>query len=167
MKALSLQQPWASFVTWGEKRVETRGWHTDYTGPLAIHASAEMPPVIRRLVAETPDILAILGKHRVSLDALPRGAIIGVVELVTIVEVERAIRMRHVVTPREQALGDYRPRRHAWLLRNAVALRQPVPAKGMLSLWETGAELDALVMAELRATREQAPVATSGGGRRR
>lgn len=39
MKALTLCQPWASLIAWGEKQYETRSWSTDYRGLLAIHAS--------------------------------------------------------------------------------------------------------------------------------
>lgn len=33
MKALTIQQPWASLVRRGHKRYETRGWSTSYRGP--------------------------------------------------------------------------------------------------------------------------------------
>ena len=39
MKALSLWQPHATAIALGLKRYETRGWSTDYRGPLAIHAA--------------------------------------------------------------------------------------------------------------------------------
>jgi hypothetical protein len=45
MKALTLHQPYASAVALGLKTVETRGWRTDYRGPLAIHAAARRPDV--------------------------------------------------------------------------------------------------------------------------
>lgn len=38
MKALSIQQPWAWLIVTGEKPVENRGWVSNYTGPLLIHA---------------------------------------------------------------------------------------------------------------------------------
>jgi len=38
MKALTLFQPWATLVSLGEKKIETRSWQTNYRGPLAIHA---------------------------------------------------------------------------------------------------------------------------------
>lgn len=43
MKAITLWQPWASFIAIGAKRIETRSWSTSYRGPLAIHASARSP----------------------------------------------------------------------------------------------------------------------------
>jgi len=39
VRVLSLLQPWASLLVFGEKQVETRSWKTDYRGPVAIHAS--------------------------------------------------------------------------------------------------------------------------------
>lgn len=42
MRAISLWQPWASLVSIGSKRIETRHWSTDYRGPLLIHASKRL-----------------------------------------------------------------------------------------------------------------------------
>ena len=39
MKAITLWQPWASLIAVGAKTIETRGWATNYRGPLAIHAA--------------------------------------------------------------------------------------------------------------------------------
>lgn len=38
MKALSIRQPWASFIIWGLKDVENRSWPTEYGGPFLVHA---------------------------------------------------------------------------------------------------------------------------------
>mgnify|MGYP000857869298 CR=1 FL=1 len=39
MKAISIKQPWASYVAGGHKVVECRTWSTAYRGPLLICAS--------------------------------------------------------------------------------------------------------------------------------
>lgn len=39
MKLISLWQPWATLVVLGHKKIETRGWTTDYRGPLVIYAT--------------------------------------------------------------------------------------------------------------------------------
>lgn len=44
MKALSLWQPWASLMAFGEKKIETRCWSTKFRGEMAIHATAKEPP---------------------------------------------------------------------------------------------------------------------------
>ena len=41
-KALSLWQPHAQAIALGIKPYETRGWKTDYRGPLAIHAAKKV-----------------------------------------------------------------------------------------------------------------------------
>lgn len=45
VRALTLRQPWASLVAVGAKTIETRGWSTDYRGPLLIHAAKRTPDV--------------------------------------------------------------------------------------------------------------------------
>jgi hypothetical protein len=40
MKALSIRQPWATFIAVGDKTVECRSWKTDYRGDLLICSSA-------------------------------------------------------------------------------------------------------------------------------
>lgn len=39
MMTLSVRQPWASLIAWGDKTIEHRSWETPYRGPLLIHAS--------------------------------------------------------------------------------------------------------------------------------
>ena len=39
MKALTLYEPYATLVALNLKKIETRGWRTNYRGPLAIHAA--------------------------------------------------------------------------------------------------------------------------------
>lgn len=38
MRALSIMQPWAWLIVHGHKDVENRTWHTNYRGPVLIHA---------------------------------------------------------------------------------------------------------------------------------
>lgn len=44
MKAISLHQPWASWIAEGKKTIETRMWSTRYRGPLLI-CSTKSPKV--------------------------------------------------------------------------------------------------------------------------
>lgn len=44
MKALSIRQPWADAIIWGDKDVENRSWKTDYRGPVLIHAAKAWGP---------------------------------------------------------------------------------------------------------------------------
>ena len=38
-KAISIRQPWADLIIYGEKDIENRNWYTPYRGPVFIHAA--------------------------------------------------------------------------------------------------------------------------------
>ena len=42
IKAITIQQPWASLIKYRAKLFETRSWATPYRGPIAIHAAKKM-----------------------------------------------------------------------------------------------------------------------------
>lgn len=157
MKTISLTQPWASLVALGEKRIETRSWATRYRGPLAIHASATLPKAAKVLLLCTPfhEVLTRRG-HAIShmLMAppkgvvphdLPLGAVIATAKLVTCIRLEDDLTVRDTLAlseaRHEQSFGDYSPGRFAWVLRDVVALPEPIPARGALGLWEFPDEL--------------------------
>ncbi len=78
MKALSVRQPFAWAIVHGGKDVENRSWATSYWGPVLIHAGMRWHDV-------TPAMLARRMGVQVPAD-LPRGGIIGRVEIVDCVE---------------------------------------------------------------------------------
>jgi hypothetical protein len=41
MKCITLWQPWASLILWGEKKIETRSWATQHR---VAHTPDETPP---------------------------------------------------------------------------------------------------------------------------
>jgi len=43
MRALSVQQPWATLIAEGIKTIETRGWYTRQLGPLLICSMKTLP----------------------------------------------------------------------------------------------------------------------------
>lgn len=134
MKALSLLQPWASLVVMGHKRIETRGWSTAYRGPLLIHASKGKAGKL--LVSEPP-----FTQHVADFNALPFGAIIGQVTLVDVVRIRAEDWLDaglEKLALEERAFGDYRARRWAWMLEDAVMFEEPMEMRGSLGLWETG-----------------------------
>ena len=128
MKALTIQQPWASLIIAGAKSYETRSWSTKHRGTLLIHAGARFPAAARLLCAQEPFVSALQGLHH---DDLPLGVVIGSVEIVTCIRVEDLAD----IDEREERFGDYRPGRWAWLLRHPVAL-PPIAARGMPGLFE-------------------------------
>ncbi len=154
MKVLSLLQPWASLVVLGYKKIETRSFQRSYRGPLLIHASKDKHGY--KSIDSGPFkqyfMPALWGdvplKER---QPLPFGAIIGKVNLICIRDTN-SIRMTRTVLPhyyddrgnlhhipftdQEEAFGDYSPGRYGWLLSDPVMFNDPIPAKGMLGLWE-------------------------------
>ncbi len=69
LKSLTVQQPFASAIVTGRKKIEYRSWRVSYRGPLAIHAGLS-----RRYVAES-------GADE---SKFAFGAIVGVVRLVDV-----------------------------------------------------------------------------------
>jgi hypothetical protein len=121
VKAISLWQPWASLWVAGRKANETRHWPTDYRGPLLVHAAKKI------CVDVAAELAAILedefGGHWAR--DLPRGAIVGAVELVSCRPTEQC----HV-DAEEWACGNYGPGRFAWGVQNAYVFCEPIPYRG-------------------------------------
>ena len=132
MKALTLTQPWATLVILGVKHWETRGWATGYRGPLAIHAAKgwTRDDIDFAFDLASRDILP-LALHAEPDTDLPRGAVLGTVDLLS---VHRSEQMHP--SPLGRELGDYGPGRWVWVLANPVRFPEPVPPRGALGLWE-------------------------------
>lgn len=99
MKAITLTQPYATLVSLGMKKIETRSWSTNYRGPLAIHAAKGLGPVggkrgLKALCATEP-FSAVLtpsleqwwnSRHSLADMAvrpfMPYGAIVAVCDLI-------------------------------------------------------------------------------------
>ena len=63
---------------------------------------------------------------------LPRGAVIGTVEIADCVPVEELV---DSLDNRERLLGDYSPGRFAWVLQNPVMFNLQIPARGQQGWW--------------------------------
>lgn len=149
MKALTLWQPWASAVAAGLKQAETRSWSTRYRGPLLIHASKLLPPVGVQVWESLRADFARVGLLDLrSPGSFPRGAILGIVDLVSVVGVDEVD-----VPDLERALGDYSPGRYAWLLERARALPEPLYVRGAQALWTP----DRTIVAEVERILSASP----------
>ncbi len=142
MKAISLTQPWASLVAWGEKQIETRSWATNYRGPIAIHASKGFPAWAKNLCWDQPFRLVLSRHFREaglgvvwSNPPLPLGAVIATAELEWCVKIDPGFEFP-AGPEHEHEFGDYPPGRYAWGFSNVKALGAPRPARGALGLWE-------------------------------
>jgi activating signal cointegrator 1 len=140
MKAISLLQPWASFVVKGLKRFETRTWDTKYRGLLLIHASKGKSEPSRMLCKMGTDAHLIE-----DYNTLPFGAIIGAVELVETYKTDFILEKCMISDynpPQslEAQLGDYSPNRFGWYLKNPIVFDKPIPLKGNLGIWNVPKE---------------------------
>lgn len=134
MKALTLTQPWASLMSFGDKTIETRSWRTDYRGPVAIHAAKTIPAWARDWANGSPAVRTMLNRRGVyQLSELPAGAVIATAVLTGCVSTDRLVREP---PGKDRILGDYSPGRFAWYFTDVVRLPEPIPARGALQFWE-------------------------------
>lgn len=157
MKALTLHEPWGSLIAYGYKRIETRGWNTEYSGPLAIHTAPNSPvsPFLEAFLLgkKTGDMsLADTLYPGGYWDAKDRsGCIVAVAWLAFCMKIPAdkpagwnicGDEPDYGVIPPplpELAFGDYTPGRYAWILMNVRRLREPIPCKGKQRLWNWAA----------------------------
>lgn len=161
MKVISLLQPWASLVVLGHKKIETRSWNTKHRGELLIHASKKFDERLKSICCMKPFRQILIEEGLLNVDncpvkfSLPTGAIIGKVKLEQTFRSEglheiistnaehwdvRSIKEFDSKYEQELALGDYSPGRYGWLLSDPVPFKEPIPAKGKLSIWDFDTE---------------------------
>jgi hypothetical protein len=152
MKALTLTQPWATLVALGQKRIETRDWWTSYRGEIAITAAKKFPEGARRLVPQEP-FASIVGAL-----PLPTGSVVAVVRLTECFKFDARTAMliegRSLLgklPDHEAEFGDYSAGRYGFVFADVVALREPVPCRGMLNIWEMPADVARLVEQQIAA----------------
>jgi hypothetical protein len=110
--ALSVWQPWAYLLVTGLKDTENRRWRTKYRGRLWIHASQRLDE----------NAYFALSSSGVSLpEHLPRGALVGAVELVGCV--------------RDSSSRWAEPGCWHWQVGRAWALPEPIPMRGRQGLF--------------------------------
>lgn len=124
MKAITLKEPWAWLVINGGKDCENRNWITRFRGRVAIHTSSKPYP------AEFSHAQSLIERERLHISMpkpLPQpsdlayGAIIGTVEIVDCVSRSDS----------PWFFGDY-----GFVLRNPIALAEPIPCRGFLNFWD-------------------------------
>lgn len=142
--ALTLHQPWASALfarlPSGErlKAWETRSWPPLVHGWLAIHAGKSDEG---RCLYGDEEIAPLLAASGLSAwDALPRGAVLGVVDLTGYYRTDDLERPAYAPAAREvsasdRLMGDFSPGRWIWRCANPIPFREPIPARGCQSLW--------------------------------
>lgn len=122
MKVLSVKQPWASLLVNGYKEFEFRSWKTKFRGKVLIHASKSV------------DTRVMDRFKTLDLD-YPTGAIIGVVEVVDCVEVDKDFEDK-LILENELVYGASRGRDgYAFQIANPKKFDEVIKAKGSLGFW--------------------------------
>lgn len=142
MRALTIWQPWASFLALGYKRIETRSWR-QLVMPgevIAIHA-AKRPEPDRLYGPEYKARQAVQNSYgwEAGAKAFPLGAVVALCTFDRIVGV--AAPDIAALSRRELALGDFSEGRYGWRVGSLAAMQEPIPCKGAQRLWTLPADV--------------------------
>ena len=119
MKAITLQQPWASLVAAGATNIVTRVWQTEYRGRLAIHAAGDISTDVRLRVLNqrvkghnhsyegsgSAVLNALYSAGFEDTSQIPLGAIVATCELVDVAPIGGATDFRTGIFEGDE--GDY------------------------------------------------------------
>ena len=122
IRALSIRQPWAHAILHLGKDVENRVWSTLYRGPILIHASGRLESNAHEVLSQYVDEPS----SEKTLRNLPTGCIVGVVDLVNIIEASKS---------KWAGRGQLH-----WILQNPKPI-EPIECKGRLGLWTPPAKV--------------------------
>lgn len=133
MKVISIKEPFATLITNGMKKIETRSWKTNYRGEIFIHASG------KKLAKEflTNDFVVDLIKD---MD-MNFGNIICRCNLVDCIYMDEDFLEYIKQNPTEYNVGEYKLGRYAWVMKDIKPIH-PIPAKGQLNIWNFDEEYE-------------------------
>ena len=121
MKCLSVSQPFADLITSGKKTIELRTWNTDFRGEFLVHS----PIKIR-----TEDC-----KRLNITKQLKTGVIVGKAEIYDVKSYKNTNEIK-----KDQifhfASKNFQKKIYGFMLKNAKALRVPIPWKGQLGFFD-------------------------------
>lgn len=126
MKALSVRAPWWWFILHGGKDIENRDWRTNFRGRVLIHAGKWWNSEEVKDDAETAVMLAPLRATpgpEITFERMRKfgGCIVGSVEIADCVE---------------DSVSPWFFGRFGFVLRNVIALPEPIPFKGALGFFD-------------------------------
>ena len=137
MRAITITQPYASFIADGFKRYETRSWPVGFRGNIAIHAAKRwnkrLASYLNQMTLDFPEL------EKYSYTKPPLGVIVAACRVLNCHRVEA---IRDQLSPLERAVGDYSDGRFAWELELVKLPDQPIPATGKQGIWEWNPDRD-------------------------
>ncbi len=135
MKTLSICQPWVNAIFHFGKNVENRLWKTDHRGPLLIHASKTKTYYDR----QDPQDWVEAGLTLPSWESMPKGVILGVVDIVDCVRADP--NLPHFVPGVGPNVWADAGSGYLWLLANSRLLPEPIPYRGLMFMFDVPADL--------------------------
>jgi hypothetical protein len=130
MKVLTLMNPWATLVSIGAKQIETRGWRSDSTGLLLIHASKKSGEA-HMLCYEEPFKSAIRSAGMtIGEVGLSNGRVIAVCNLRSCEVIDE----HNTPGEPERSFGDYARGRYMWHLTDVQRIWSE-PVRGKQNIW--------------------------------
>ena len=124
MKCLSLKQPYADLLAFGEKTIELRKWNTRFRGEFLIHASKNI------------DIQAC-ERLDIDIDKLTIGAIIGSAFLYDFKEYSNQEEFNKDKQKHFSIVTKYFDGyKYGFLIRNARMFKKSIPYRGKLRFFE-------------------------------
>lgn len=113
--ALGVRQPWVELILQGIKTIEVRSLDTQVRGTIYLYASKKF--------SDLPAATEAGSKHKLDLDALPFGLLVGSVELHS---TSRAVESNAIAAcVPSSILKD----QYAWHLRNPQRFTEPLPVR--------------------------------------
>lgn len=134
IKAITLWEPWATAMSLGLKKIETRHWKTDYRGPLAIHAAQRLIDPPEKL---SPELVAAIRANDF-VDKCAYGNVVCIVDLYDVQRTDFIVKMLSrggTFADPEFIWGNYKPCRYGWMTRRRVVLEPTIPSTGHQGLW--------------------------------
>lgn len=128
MKALTLNEPWATLIKNKKKYIETRSWKTNYRGELYIHAGKK---IIDKATKSRLDLMNL-----VKDDKMNYSKIVCKCELVDCIYMtEEYIKKIKTEEPQQFICGEYAVGRYAWILTNIEPIENDKLVSGKLGIW--------------------------------
>lgn len=139
VKAITIWQPYASLVALGIKTIETRGWSTNYRGPIAIHAAKKWDKERRADIAR---LQPFFNRHLKPSDFEGSARLLLLMPLVDTLGHVLAIGNLVDCVPMTKApdkinakIGVFGKGRFGWIIEKPVVLETPIAITGKQGLW--------------------------------
>lgn len=153
--AVTVYQPFASFLAYLAKLHETRGWATNYRGIIAIHAGKRWSKRMSNLTQDGTPYGCVMREF--GIEHLHLGHVLAIAHLSNVMTSEQVLgeflpdekipwfdrdvlSLAEIVEnkdhKREMILGDYSRGSYSWVMSHATRFDEPIPATGFQRIWK-------------------------------